>query len=320
MLRVRGLRTELRTPRGDLVPVNRVDVELGQGRSLGVVGESGCGKSMLALSLMGLIPDPPARITAGEILFKGRDLRGLSNKEFRKIRGRDMAMIFQEPMTALNPVLSVGKQVREALGPEPGNRLHVDDQVQTLLGRVGLPEPKRLMRAYPHELSGGMRQRVVIAMALARGPDLVLADEPTTALDATVQSRIIDLLGDLQREQGAALLLISHDLGVVARACERVAVMYAGSMVEKAGARDLFAQPLHPYTRGLMDSLPSLSRGGETSLSVIPGQVPDLAAMPRGCPFHPRCAEAMQRCRTEFPPMLGKGQDREVRCWLYERA
>ena len=322
LLHIRDLRVRLRTARGDYLAVDGADLSLDRGERLGVVGESGCGKTMLALALLGLTPSPPGEVRAREMTFMGRDLTALSRRESRSLRGASMAMIFQEPMTALNPVLRVGAQVVEGLrAHEPLTRIRAGEKARNLLRAVGLDDAGRVMASFPHELSGGMRQRVVIAMALACDPVLILADEPTTALDATVQARILDLLDAAVRERGAALLLISHDLAVVAGYCDRVLVMYAGCVVESAPAADLFARPLHPYAAGLLDSLPDPRAGrARQRLRAIPGSVPDPALPPPGCAFHPRCPRVLDLCRLERPPLFEADQERRVRCWLYGRA
>ncbi len=308
VLAVRDLCTSFATKRGKLVAVDGVDLDLFKGETLCVVGESGCGKSVTALSILRLLPEPPARIERGEILFEGRDLRGLSTEELRELRGNRIAMIFQEPMTSLNPVFRVGDQIEEAL------RVHRDlakrerqARVIELLELVGIPEPRARMRDYPHQLSGGMRQRVMIAMALANDPAVLIADEPTTALDVTIQAQILDLLDALKRRFDMAVLFITHDLGVVAETAQRVAVLYAGRVVETGSVEQIFAAPQHPYTRGLLDSLPSArTRPGE-SLRVIPGRVPDLIARPKGCSFRERCSRARAVCE-ERDPRLESGR------------
>jgi len=308
VLEVRDLCTSFATKRGKLTAVDGVDLELVAGETLGVVGESGCGKSVMALSILRLLPEPPARIERGEILFEGRDLRRSSPEELRALRGNRIAMIFQEPMTSLNPVFRVGDQIEEAL------RVHRDlgrveraARVLELLELVGIPEPRTRMRDYPHQLSGGMRQRVMIAMALANDPAVLIADEPTTALDVTIQAQILELLETLKRRFRMAVLFITHDLGVVAETAQRVAVLYAGRVVESGGVLEIFSSPQHPYTRGLLDALPSARvRPGE-SLHVIAGRVPDLVARPAGCSFRERCTRALAVC-AERDPRLAPGR------------
>ncbi|WP_308771886.1 ABC transporter ATP-binding protein [uncultured Bilophila sp.] len=300
--------------------VRDVSFTLHPGRTLCLVGESGCGKSMTALSLLRLIPEP-GRLAAGRILFEGRDLAGLPESEMERVRGRDIGMIFQEPMTSLNPVIRVGEQVAEPLMRHLrlSKKAALAEAVE-LFRLVGIPAPDMRIRDYPHQLSGGMRQRVMIATALACKPRLLLADEPTTALDVTIQGQILALLGDLSRERGMGLLLITHDLGVVAEMADEVGVMYAGRIVERAPVRALFAEPLHPYTRGLIRSAPTLDTPPSAKLDAIPGTVPSPGALPQGCPFRPRCPEAHGRCFKTPPTVESAGSDgvREVCCWLAE--
>ncbi|MGE4296753.1 MAG: ABC transporter ATP-binding protein [Desulfovibrionaceae bacterium] len=319
LLDIQGLETHLHTPQGVARAVNKVDLRLDARETVGVVGESGCGKTMLALSILRLVPDPPAKIVGGSALFKGRDLLALPESAMRAVRGNQISMIFQEPMTSLNPVFPVGEQVAEAI------RLHrrlpereALAATAELFHLVGIPNAAQRLKSYPHEFSGGMRQRVVIAMALACDPDLILADEPTTALDVTIQAQILRLMLDLQERKGAAILLITHDLGVVAQTCSRAVVMYTGHIVESAAVGPLFADPLHPYTQGLLHSLPRVPAPGQphAALTPIAGVVPSLAALPSGCSFHPRCPQAFDRCRAETPPLVTRG-DRSVRCWLH---
>jgi len=309
VLAVRDLRTSFATPRGKLVAVDGVDLELRKGETLCVVGESGCGKSVTALSILRLLPEPPAQIERGEILFEGRDLRALGAEELRALRGNRIAMIFQEPMTSLNPVFRVGDQIEEALRVHRSlSRTEREARVIELLELVGIPEPRARMRDYPHQLSGGMRQRVMIAMALANDPAVLIADEPTTALDVTIQAQILELLESLKKRFDMAVLFITHDLGVVAETGQRVAVLYAGRVVETGTVEQIFAAPQHPYTRGLLDSLPSARTKARESLRVIPGRVPDLVARPAGCSFRERCTRAVSRCASEDPALtVGRG-------------
>ncbi len=304
-----------------MAAVDAFDLRLSHGEILGVVGESGSGKTMLALSILGLIPSPPAEISAGRILFDGIDLLALSEAGLNALRGRRISMVFQEPMTSLNPVLPVSEQLEEVyLRHLRMSRREASQAAKELLAQVGIPSPERCMRSYPHELSGGMRQRVVIAMALACEPDLVLADEPTTALDVTIQAQILRLLRRLCREKEASVLLITHDLGVVAQTCERVVVMYAGRLVESARVENIFRTPMHPYTQGLLQSLPSLKRIGLSSsgrIAPIPGTVPSLNERPFGCAFHPRCPRAFAPCSHDVPPLFEPEAGCQVRCWLY---
>jgi len=318
VLSLRGLTTVFDLPGGPATAVDGADLDIAAGETVALVGESGSGKTMAALSVLGLVP-PPGRVAGSSIRFKGRELAGLPEDEYRTIRGRHLSMIFQEPMTALNPVFTVGEQIGEALRLHLGlSRGEALDRAIALLAEVGIPNPARRAAGYPHELSGGMRQRVVIAMALACGPDAVLADEPTTALDVTIQAEIVDLLGRLQAERGMSVLLITHDLGVVAQSARRAAVMYAGRIVERAEVGDLFMEPLHPYTQGLLASLPRLDAPG-ARLTPIAGSVPDISALPRGCHFHPRCPHAFARCREEIPPAFGD-EGRAARCWLLAKG
>ena len=313
LLEVRDLRMGFPRDGREVLALDGVGFSLDRGRVLGIVGESGCGKSMTALSIMRLVPSP-GRIVGGEIVFAGRDLLTLPEREMRKLRGAEIAMIFQEPMTALNPVIDVGDQVAEAL------RLHRamgrrEARVRSiaLLGEVGIPEPERRARSYPHELSGGMRQRIMIAMAIACEPELLIADEPTTALDVTIQAEILELLRALREWRGMALMLITHDLGVVAEQADDVAIMYAGRIVEHAPVRELFHHPRHPYTRALLRSMPRLGEH-RTRLEAIPGQVPDLARLPSGCAFRDRCPDAIDACADVRPPLEKRGEDHEVAC------
>lgn len=304
LLQVKGLTTQFRTDRGTVTAVDDVSFDVQAGETLAIVGESGSGKSVTALSILGLIPDPPGRIAHGQILFEGEDLVRMGKKEMRAVRGNRIAMIFQEPMSSLNPALTVGMQIAEPINlhrKTPWKQAL--DSARTLLGRVQVPDPASRVDAYPHQFSGGMRQRAMISMAMACEPKLIIADEPTTALDVTVQAQVLDLLKDLTHDTGAALILITHDLGVVARYADRVAVMYGGRIVETASARDLYARPQHPYTRGLMHSVPRIDSDTTQPLIPIPGQPPDLSALPKGCAFAPRCAHAMARCTQSRPPL-----------------
>jgi oligopeptide/dipeptide ABC transporter ATP-binding protein len=285
-----------------------------------VVGESGCGKSVLALSILRLVPSPPGRIAGGEILLNGRNLLALSEEEMRKIRGREISMIFQEPMTSLNPVFRVGEQIAEVFRLHQGmDRRQALAQSTEMLRMVGIPSPEKRVRDYPHQMSGGMRQRVMIAIALACRPRVMLADEPTTALDVTTQAQMIDLIAALRAETGAAVILITHDLGVVAEAAETVAVMYAGQIVEHGSVRDLFSTPLHPYTLGLMNSVPRMNgpAGREAFLKAIPGVVPPLYDLPTGCRFRDRCPDAFPLCRERAPILEEIVSGHDCRCWLH---
>jgi peptide/nickel transport system ATP-binding protein len=314
VLEIRGLRTTFHTGRGTFPAVDGVDLALFPGETLGVVGESGCGKTVTALSVLRLLAEPPAAIESGEILFEGRDLLRLSPEELRAVRGRRIAMIFQEPMTSLNPVFRVGDQIDEALRVHgAGDRDARRARVIELLGRVGIPAPEERMRDYPHQLSGGMRQRVMIAMALACDPAVLIADEPTTALDVTIQAQILELLRELQRGERMAVLLITHDLGVIAETAQRVAVFYAGRVVESGAVAELFRSPRHPYTHGLLRAVPGAQPAGGR-LHVIGGRVPDLADRPAGCSFRERCDRALPRCATDDPGLQPQGAGREVAC------
>ncbi len=317
LLEVQDLVTEFRTEHGTVRAVDRVSFEIGPGVTLGVVGESGCGKSVTALSILRLVPDPPGRIAAGRIRYRGRDLLELAEPDMRDIRGHKISMIFQEPMTSLNPVLTAGEQVAEAVRlHQKKSRSQARDVAVEMLGLVGIPSPAERLRSYPHQLSGGMRQRVMIAMALACRPDLLIADEPTTALDVTIQAQILDLLRRLQAELGMSIMLITHDLGVVADSCEEVVVMYAGRVVERALTADLFAAPRHHYTVGLLQSVPSYrsTEGGPRArLQEIRGMVPSLHELPRGCAFQDRCPGVQERCRREEPELAALGPSL-VRC------
>ncbi len=308
LLQVRGLTTRFRTDRGTVTAVDDVSFDVAAGETLAIVGESGSGKSVTALSILRLIPTPPGRIERGEIVFEGRDLLGLDDAGIRAIRGDRIAMIFQEPMSSLNPVLTVGMQIAEPIVLHRKSAWEkAREAATTLLSRVRVPDAASRLDSYPHQYSGGMRQRVMIAMALACQPRLIIADEPTTALDVTVQAQILDLLKELTVATGAALILITHDLGVVARYADRVAVMYGGRIVETADARSLYAAPRHPYTRGLLASIPRLDGEAGRRLVPIEGQPPDLAALPPGCAFAPRCALATGECRTARPALREAG-------------
>lgn len=321
LLDIQNLSTFFNTPFGTVRAVDDVSLGLGPGETLGIVGESGCGKTVLALSMMRLVPEPPGKIGGGKILFNGVDLLGLSKQEMRAIRGRDISMIFQEPMTALNPVFRIGDQIVEAIRhhQDTSHRDAVDLAV-TMLRQVGIPQPEKRIRDYPHQLSGGMRQRVMIAMALVCKPRLMLADEPTTALDVTIQAQIIDLLNDLKSEFKTAIILITHDLGVVAETTQKVAVMYAGEIVEYADVDVLFDNALHPYTVGLLESIPPLDKTPtkESRLNTIPGTVPEWGRIPQGCRFQERCSLVMAVCRERKPDLRTQGPNHTVRCWKYE--
>ena len=316
LLEVTGLTTVFDGPGGPVTAVDGVNLSVDRGGVLAVVGESGCGKTVLSLSMLGLVA-PPGRVTAGRVVLSGTDILALPESGRRAIRGRRATMIFQEPMTALNPVLTIGEQVAEPLRVHAGaSRREALDAAEAMLARVGLPEPRRRMLGYPHELSGGQRQRVMIAMALMLSPELLIADEPTTALDVTVQGQILELMLDLARDAGTAILLVTHNLGVVAQTADRVAVMYAGRLVEQAPVDAFFQGPAHPYSRGLLASLPRLDAPGRR-LTPVPGMVPSLAALPTGCHFHPRCGEAFAPCADNAPPVFELPGGGQARCWLH---
>jgi oligopeptide/dipeptide ABC transporter ATP-binding protein len=316
LLEIDGLEVSMRTEEGEATIVDGLSLRLAAGRTLGLVGESGCGKSVTARAVMRLLPEPPARVRARTLRFAGLDLLGLDERRMRAVRGDRIAMIFQEPMTSLNPVFSVGFQVEESLRLHTGLDAAVRRRrVPELLRRVGIGAPERRAAQYPHELSGGLRQRVMIAIALACGPELLIADEPTTALDVTVQAQILDLMAGLRDELGTAILLITHDLGVVAEFCEEVAVMYAGRIVETAPVEALFDRPRHPYTAGLLAAVPRLDspRGGR--LPTIAGTVPPPGRRPPGCPFAPRCGRRLPRCGAEMPPLAILSPGHRAACW-----
>lgn len=321
ILDIAGLRTFFDTPKGVVKAVDGVDIALMQGDTLGIVGESGCGKTVLALSVMRLVPDPPGKIISGRILFRGADLLRLAEEDMRRVRGRDISMIFQEPMTSLNPVFRIGDQIAEVIRLHQGlSGRDAQDRAVEMLKLVGIAAPERRAREYPHQMSGGMRQRVMIAMAIACEPGLMLADEPTTALDVTIQAQILDLIGRLKEETGTSVVLITHDLGIVAETAQSVAVMYAGQIVECGRSEDVFSNPLHPYSRGLTASIPRLHRSGagQAVLPVIPGTLPPLYQLPQGCHFQERCREVMEICRRRDPDLKENAGGHAVRCWIYD--
>jgi peptide/nickel transport system ATP-binding protein/oligopeptide transport system ATP-binding protein len=319
LLSVKDLQTEFRTDQGVAKAVDRVSFDIRSGKTLAVVGESGCGKSVTALSILRLIPEPPGKIVGGDISFEGRDLLRLSRKEMRGIRGNDITMIFQEPMTSMNPVFRVGGQIAAAIRLHRGvSKARARVQTLNLLEKVGISSAEQRLDDYPHQMSGGMLQRVMIAMALACEPKLLIADEPTTALDVTIQAQILDLLTALQKETGMAILLITHDLGVVAETADEVVVMYAGRKVEQAPVKELFAAPQHPYTRGLFASLPNILEK-KRRLYTIEGNVPAATHFPEGCHFHPRCPYAMEICKKETPVYDAVGEEHHVACWLHDK-
>jgi oligopeptide transport system ATP-binding protein len=320
LLQIKGLKTHFFTDDGVSPAVDGVDYEVRKGETLGVVGESGCGKSVTALSIMRLIPDPPGKIIAGDIVFEGQSLLALSNEEMRRIRGNKISMIFQEPMTSLNPVYTIGNQISEALRLHQGlSKKDAHDRSIDMLQLVGIPLPERRVNEHPHQLSGGMRQRAMIAMALSCNPSLLIADEPTTALDVTIQAQILDLMVSLKADLDTAIILITHDLGVVAESAARVVVMYAGKVVEEADVYNIFEHPLHPYTEGLLESIPRIDHSTQKKarLTEIQGVVPIPSQLPPGCHFHPRCPKVMDVCRHENPVLKEEKADHRVRCWLY---
>ncbi|GAA3299181.1 ABC transporter ATP-binding protein [Dactylosporangium vinaceum] len=319
LLRIENLSVDFRTDDAVVHAVDGVDLEVDAGEIVAVVGESGSGKTVTAMSVLRLLREPPARVSARTLAFRGQDLRGLSPRALRAIRGGPVGMIFQDPMTALNPVLSIGDQIAETvlLHQRKPDRKAARARAVELLGLVGVPDAAQRVKQYPHEFSGGMRQRAMIAMAIANDPDLIIADEPTTALDVTIQAQVLQLLQKAQRETGAATILITHDLGIVAELADRVVVMYAGRVVETAGVVELFAKPRHPYTLGLLASLPRMDTETDR-LDPIPGNPPNMAAPPPGCPFHPRCALARDVCRTDRPPLFEISPDRRSACHFHE--
>lgn len=320
LIEIKGLKTYFNIEGKKAKAVDGVDFHINENEVFGLVGESGCGKSVTSLSLLRLIPNPPGEIVEGEILFRGKDLLKLSNKEMRKVRGKDISMIFQEPMTSLNPVFSVGWQLKEAIRfHQKGiNEDEVERRAIEMLSLVGIPSAKRRLKDYPHQFSGGMRQRVMIAMALSCNPALLIADEPTTALDVTIQAQILELMLKVKKKtHDAAMLLITHDLAVVAETCQRVAVMYGGKIQEISDIKPLFADPLHPYTKGLLGSLPGFGNKGQKRLPTIEGMVPSIMDFPKGCKFSNRCDKVMDICREKEPHLEDMGPGRKVRCWLH---
>ena len=318
LVEVKNLKTYFYTEEGVVKAVDGVDFEIYPGETLGIVGESGCGKSVSSLSIMRLVESPPGRIEAGEIKFKGRDLTKISEKEMRKIRGNDISMIFQEPMTSLNPVYTIGNQIMEAIMlHKEVDRKEAKKQAVEMLQKVGISLPEQRIDEYPHQLSGGMRQRVMIAMALSCDPQLLIADEPTTALDVTIQAQILELMNSLKESYGMAIMMITHDLGVIAEVSDRVAVMYAGKVVEYSEVNPLFADPKHPYTWGLMNSIPKMDKD-VVRLEAIPGSVPSPLNFPEGCKFNTRCPLAEEKCYNQEPPLEDTDGGHMVRCWRYK--
>lgn len=323
LLNIQNLETSFFTSVGVTKAANGVNWNLRSGETLGVVGESGSGKSVTALSILRLIPDPPGKIVAGRIFFQGVDLLSIPLSKMRTIRGNSISMIFQEPMTSLNPVFTVGNQIAEAISLHQGlSKQDSRDKCIEILRLVGIPSPDRRIRDYPYQMSGGMRQRVMIAMALSCNPQILIADEPTTALDVTIQAQILDLMNRLKEEMGTAIVMITHNLGVVAEMAQRVIVMYAGTVVEEAPVDELFYSPRHPYTKGLLKTVPRLDDGTGICkrLPEIPGMIPNLYEIPEGCSFHPRCQFAIDECRHRVPPNIRIGEGHSCRCWLAEKG
>ena len=317
ILEVKGLKTYFYTEEGVVPAVDGLDFTLHNGETLAIVGESGCGKSVTSLSILGLIPNPPGKIIDGSIVYHGEDLCKISEKRMRQIRGKEISMIFQEPMTSLNPVFTIGRQIMESLlfhGEKDKKRAR--ERAIEMLRLVGIPDPEKSMERYPHQISGGMRPRVMIAMALSCQPNILIADEPTTALDVTIQAQILRLIGDLRKKLGTAIILITHDLGIVAQTAENVLVMYGGQAVEYSDVKSIYKQPLHPYTVGLLKSIPKL-HDQQKRLYNIKGSIPSPKEFPEGCRFSPRCEECMEICRTKKPELVSLPDGRRVRCWKY---
>ena len=320
LLQVKGLVTQFFTESGVVKAVDGITYDIEEGETLALVGESGCGKSVSALSLMRLIPNPPGKTIAGEVIFEGEDLLKMSDEDMRHIRGNRMSMIFQEPMTSLNPVLTIGRQITESLELHlKMDRQAARERAAELLSLVGIPDSMRRLDDYPHQFSGGMRQRVMIAMGLTCNPRLLIADEPTTALDVTIQAQILELIQRLSSELGLAVLIITHNLGVVARYAHRVNVMYAGKIIERGSAHDIYKNPKHPYTHGLLKSVPRLDQPKREKLDPIEGMPPDLISLPAGCAFRARCPYAVERCETDVPPLASVGEGHVAACWESDR-
>jgi len=314
LLVVQDLKVYFDTDLGVAKAVDGVSYQVRRGETVCLVGESGCGKTVSALSILRLLPQPPARIAGGQVLFKGRNLLELAEKDLQSLRGREISMVFQEPMTSLNPVFTVGHQIEEVITNHEGaSHKEAEERILRLLHDVGIPSPQERIHDYPHNLSGGQRQRIMIAMSLACGPDLVIADEPTTALDVTIQAQILNLFRELQEKKGMAILQITHDLSVVAGMADRIYVMYAGTVVEEGSVWQIFHDPCHPYTMGLLEALPGRRAKGQ-ELATIPGRVPDPTRKPAGCPFHPRCTYVQESCRQQFPEMCNFGDNHKARC------
>lgn len=319
VLKVKNLKTYFHTSRGTVKAVDGVDFEVKRGKTIGLVGESGCGKSVTSLSIMGLLPQSLANIESGEINFNDIDLTKQSQKSLRKIRGNEISMIFQEPMTSLNPVFTIGEQLSEPLKQHTNlSKKEMKERIVEMLALVGIPRPEGIYSEYPHQLSGGMRQRVMISLAMICNPKLLIADEPTTALDVTIQAQILELIKEIKEKQNMSIILITHDLGVVAEMCDEVVIMYAGKIVEKADVKTIFNSPKHPYTQGLLKSRPGMSANGrKKDLESIPGSVPRPDELPKGCTFAARCPFAMSKCWTEKPPLYNL-ENQLSRCWLHE--
>jgi oligopeptide/dipeptide ABC transporter ATP-binding protein len=321
LIQVKNLQTSFFTPEGEVRAIDGVSFEIAEGKTLGLVGESGCGKSVTSLSIMRLIPSPPGKIVGGEIIYRGRDLLQLNNEAMRKIRGNEISMIFQEPMTSLNPVFTVGNQIGEAIQLHQGlGKKATREKTIEMLRLVKIADPESRVDSYPHQLSGGMRQRVMIAMALSCNPSLLIADEPTTALDVTIQAQILELMKELQQKIGMALLLITHDLGVVAEQADNVAIMYAGKIVERASTEAIFSRPFHPYTVGLLNSLPRTGDKKKKRLDAIPGVVPNPLHLPSGCRFRDRCPKAAALCAETEPQLVATAQGHSVACHFPENS
>ena len=320
LLEIKDLCVEFKTMAGTVHAVDHLSYTLHRGEKLGIVGESGSGKSVSSLAMMQLIPNPPGKVTGGQILYNGKDLVKLSEREMEKIRGNEISMIFQEPMTSLNPIIRCGKQIAESLRLHRGmKKKEAMEEAIKMMQAVGIANPAVRAYEYPHQMSGGMRQRVMIAMALACDPKLLIADEPTTALDVTIQAQILDLIRDLNQSMNTSVVFITHDLGVVSELCDTVIVMYNGHIVEKAPVADIFREPLHPYTQGLLSAIPRITKERKP-LSTIEGMVPNPVERIKGCRFWPRCPKACDRCRKEEPPVFSAEENRQVRCWLYAQA
>jgi len=321
LLEVKNLATQFNTESGIVKAVDGVSYAINEGETLALVGESGCGKSVSALSIMRLIPNPPGKITSGQILFEGEDLLTLSDRAMRNIRGNRIAMIFQEPMTSLNPVLTIGKQITESLELHLNmSKIEANNRAGELLSLVGIADGYARLNDYPHQFSGGMRQRVMIAMGLTCNPRLLIADEPTTALDVTIQAQILELIQSISKELGLAVLMITHNLGVVARYADRVNVMYAGKIIERGNAIDIYANPKHPYTLGLIKSVPRLDQAKGDKLQPIEGMPPDLISLPEGCSFRARCKFAVDKCATDIPSLISVGDEHLAACWESDRV